>query len=191
MGIRGIADDGGVVNDYFGLSRATFPIMQSYVTTSVGALSADLLQRSIDATGSISGADTQKHCMAPDVRRALLAITENDRRYTHEYLMKPDPGTKVAKDWKAQLTFGGVPVYVDHFAPFGEWYGLDTSSWRRASMTDGEWADETGAVLTEVTGAVDTYKALYRIYENYYALNPNQSWVMRGITSNVVVAHTV
>jgi len=105
--------------------------------------------------------------------------------------MKPDAGTKIAGDYKASLTFGGVPVQCDPFAPFGEWYGLDTSSFRRASMTDGEWADETGAVLTQVTGAQDTYAATYRIYENFYALRPNQSFALRGLSTNVVVAQIV
>jgi len=191
MGIRGIVDAGAIVNGYFGLSRATFPILQAYVLTSAGAISADLIQRAIDVVGSVGQGKVTKHCMSYDTRRALLAIMENDRRYSHEYLMKPDAGTKIAKDYKATLTFGGIPVQCDHFAPFGEWYGLDTSSWRRASMADGEWADETGAVLTAVAGQLDTYEALYRIYENFYALQPNQSFAIRGITTNVIVAQTV
>jgi hypothetical protein len=191
MGIRGIVDNGGVVNDYFGQSRVTFPILQSYVLSSAGAISPDLIQRAIDTVGIVGQGRVTKHCMGFDTRRALLAIMENDRRYTHEYLMKPDAGTKIAKDYMSYLTFGGVPVYVDQFAPFGEWYGLDTSSFRRVSMTDGEWADETGAVLTEVTGSVDTYKALYRIYENYFALSPNQCFRISGINTNIVVAQVV
>jgi len=191
MGIRGIVDAGAVVNGYFGQSRTTFPILQSYVLTAAGPISADLIQRAIDTVGAVGQGKVSKHCMSYDTRRALLAIMENDRRYSHEYLMKPDAGTKVAGDYKATMTFGGVPVMCDHFAPFGEWYGLDTSSFRRASMTDGEWADETGAVLTGVAGAQDTYAATYRIYENFYALQPNQCFAIRGISTNVVVAQTV
>ena len=191
MGIRGIVDAGAVVNTYFGLSRSTFPILQAYVLTAAGPISADLIQRAIDQVGMIGQGKVSKHCMSYDTRRALLAIMENDRRYTQEYLMKPDAGTKIAGDYKASLTFGGVPVQCDPFAPFGEWYGLDTSSFRRASMTDGEWADETGAVLTQVAGAQDTYAATYRIYENFYALRPNQSFALRGLSTNVVVAQIV
>ena len=184
-------DAGAVINDYFGQSRVTFPILQSYVLTTTGALSADILYRAVDVAGSVGNAKITKHCMAPDVRRAFIAIMENDRRYTMEYLSKPDPGVKTGGDYKASLSFAGIPVVVDHWAPFGEWFGLDTRSFRRASMTDGEWADETGAVLTEVAGAVDTYKATYRIYENYFALRPNQSFRLAGIPSNVIVAQVV
>ena len=191
MGIRGIVDSGAVVNGYFGLSRATFPILQAYVLTANSALSADLIQRAIDTVGSVGQGDVQFHAMSYDTRRALLAIMENDRRYSHEYLMKPDPGTKIAGDYKASLTFGGKGVKCDHFAPFGEWYGIDNRSWRRAVLCEGEWADETGAVLTQVDGAVDTYEALYRIYENFYALKPNQSFRISGITTNVIVAQVV
>ena len=191
MGIRGIVDSGAVVNNFFGLSRVTFPILQAYVLSSAGALSADLLYRAIDVVGSQGQSNVQFHGMSYDTRRALLSIMENDRRYSHEYLMKPDAGTKVAGDYKASLTFGGTPIKCDHFAPYGEWYGIDNRSWRRASMTDGEWADETGAVLTEVAGSVDTYKATYRIYENYFAIRPNQSFRLSGLTTNVIVAHVV
>ena len=190
MGLTGMVDDGTFINSYFGLSRTTFPILQSTVISSVGALSADIIQRAIDVTAQIGRAKITKHCMHPSVRRAYMSLMENDRRYTQDRLMSPDAGTKAAKDpYESRLQFGGVDLYIDHFAPYGYWFGLDSRSATRYVMTDGEWADETGAVLTEVANAVDTYKGIYRIYENYALLQPNQCFRLDGISANIVVVH--
>ena len=190
MGLAGMVDDGTFINSYFGLSRTTFPILQSTVISSVGALSADVIQRAIDVVAQIGQGRIAYHCMHPSVRRAYMSLMENDRRYTQSNLMNPDAGTKAAKDpYNNELTFGGVPLRIDHYAPYGYWFGLDTKSFKRYVQTDGEWADETGAVLTEVSNQVDTYKGIYRIYENYAALNPNQWFRLDGISSNLIVVH--
>jgi hypothetical protein len=57
-------------------------------------------------------------------------------------------------------------------------------------MSDGEWADEDGAVLRAAT-AVDTWDATYRIYENFALLRPNQSFRLRAISTTFTVAHIV
>lgn len=190
MGLSGMVDDGTFINSYFGLSRTTFPILQSTVISSVGALSADVIQRAIDVTAQIGRGKTNYHIMHPSVRRAYLSLMENDRRYTQSHLRNPDAGTKAAADaYGNNLTFGGVPLEIDHFAPYGYWFGMDTGDCKRYVLADGEWADETGAILTEVSGSVDTYKAVYRIYENFANLQPNKSFRLDGISANVVVVH--
>ncbi len=190
MGMSGMVDDGTLVNSYFGLSRTTFPILQSLIISSVGALSADIIQRAIDVVAQLGRGIIKYHIMHPSTRRAYLTLMENDRRYTHEYLLKPDLGTKAAKDGsRGAVTFGGVPIEIDHFAPYGEWFGFDNRSAVRYVMADGEWVDEDGAILSRTAGAVDTFDAIYRIYENFALLQPNQSFKLTGITTNVVVVH--
>ena len=170
--------------------RTTFPILQSLVIATVGALSADVIQRAIDVAAQVGRGVIKYHIMHPSVRRSYLSIMENDRRYTSEYLLKPDAGTKAAKDpYENMLTFGGTPIEIDHFAPYGEWLGFDNRSATRFIMADGEWADETGAILRAVAGAVDTFDATYRIYENFFLGQPNQSFRLTGISTNIVVVH--
>lgn len=192
MGILGLIDDGTFVNTYFGLSRTAFPILQSTVINSVGSLSADILQRAYDVALQVGNCKTAYHLTHPNTRRAYLTIMEQDRRYTGPALRNPDAGTVAFKGGYAGggLAFGEVPIMVDPFCPFGMWFGLDNRSGVRYVMSDGEWADEDGAVLRAAT-AVDTWNATYRIYENYAMLRPNQSWRLADISTTFVIAHIV
>lgn len=70
MGMSGLVDDGTYLNLYFGLSRATFPILQSLVVSSVGALSADVIQRAIDVATTVGNAQIAYHLMHSSVVRA-------------------------------------------------------------------------------------------------------------------------
>ena len=191
MGFLGMIDNGTFVNSYFGLSRTQFPILQSVDINSVGALSADILQRAQDVTLQVGNCKTAYHLTHPDTRRAYLTIMEQDRRYTGPALRNPDAGTVAFKGgYNSGLAFGEVPIMVDPHCPYGMWFGFDNRSATRFVMSDGEWADEDGAVLRAAT-AVDTWDATYRIYENFALLRPNQSFRLRGINSTFVVAHIV
>lgn len=181
------------MNEYFGLSRTQFPILQSTDINSVGALSADVIQRAIDVSLQVGNSKVMCHLAHPDTRRAYLTIMELDRRYTGPALRNPDAGTAAAKgSYKDGIAFGEVPIYTDPFCPFGFWFGWDNRSSVRYVMSDGEWADEDGAVLRAVGNtAVDTWEAWYRIYENFANLRPNQSFRLRGINATFAIAHIV
>ena len=70
--------------------------------------------------------------------------------------------------------------------------------------TDWELGADLDVIDTGANGEIDasggtvygflvdspTYEALYRIYENFYALQPNQCFKLTGISTNIVVAHT-
>lgn len=193
MGFLGMIDNGTFVNSYFSLSRTAFPILQSVDINSVGALSADILQRAQDVTLQVGNCKTAYHMTHPDTRRAYLTIMENDRRYTGPALRNPDAGTVAFKGgYNSGLAFGEVPIMVDPHCPYGMWFGFDNRSAVRYVMSDGEWADEDGAVLRAVgSTAVDTWDATYRIYENFALLRPNQSFRLRGISTTFVIAHIV
>jgi hypothetical protein len=193
MGFLGMLDNGTFVNEYFGLSRTQFPILQSTDINSVGALSADVIQRAIDVALQVGNAKIKCHLMHPDTRRAYLTIMELDRRYTGPALRNPDAGTAAAAgSYKDGMSFGETPIYTDPFCPFGFWFGWDNRSSVRYVMSDGEWADEDGAVLRAVGNtAVDTWEAWYRIYENFANLRPNQSFRLRGVNTTFSIAHIV
>lgn len=191
MGMLGLIDNGTFVNSYFSQSRTAFPILQSTIITGVGGLSADILQRAQDVTLQVGNCKTAYHLTHPDTRRAYLTIMENDRRYTGPALRNPDLGTVAFKGgYNSGLAFGEVPIAVDPHCPYGFWFGFDNRSAVRYVMSDGEWADEDGAVLRAAT-AVDTWDATYRIYENFALLRPNQSFRLSGISTTFVIAHIV
>lgn len=192
MGLSGIVDNGTYVNLYFGLSRTSFPILNSTVITSVGALSADVIQRAIDVAMQIGNCQINFHLMHPSTVRAYLALAESDRRYMGADLKSPDVGTVAAKNtWNTGLNFGGTPLKRGLDAPYGTWFGVDTRSFVRFVADAGSWVDEDGAVLRRDVTAVDTFLGQYRIYENYAAFRPNQSFRLDGITTTVVAAHIV
>ena len=191
MGILGNIDDGTYRVDHFGLSRNTFPILQSFVVASAGALSADLLYRAIHVAYQQGKGRVSQHWMHPATLRAYIRLMELDRRYQGADLKRPDLGTAAAKpsEAKSGLDFGGVPIYMDFDAPYGIWFGLDNRSWTRYVMNPGSWIDEDGATLFRVDGAIDTFGAQYRIYEQFCVFNPNQSFRIDGIDTTVAVVH--
>lgn len=192
MGLTGLIDDGTYVNSYFGLSRTTFPVLRSTVIGSVGALSADVIQRAIDVVAQVGNAQIAFHLMHPSVVRAYLALAESDRRYMGADLKSPDVGTVAAKNtWNTGLNFGGVPLKRGIDAPYGTWFGVDNRSFVRYVADAGSWVDEDGAVLRRDVTAVDTFLGQYRIYENFAALRPNQSFRLDGVTSTVVAVHVI
>lgn len=194
MGAAGMFDNGGTVNTYFGLSRTTFPVLSSTLIPNIGGLSADIIQRAIDVVTQVGNGNITEHWVHPDTRRAYLTLMEQDRRYTAGQLMDPNAGTKVSKGGygrNSQLDFGSAPINIDPHCPYGEWFGLDMSCAKRYILEDGEWANETGEIFTEVSGQVDTYKATYRIYDNFAHLQPNQCFRLTGISSTFVMAHLI
>src|SRR5512146_1082537 len=192
MGLTGLVDDGTYLNGYFGLSRTSFPVLRSLVIGTVGALSADVIQRGIDVSMQVGNSQIAFHLMHPSTVRAYLALAEADRRYMGADLKSPDVGTVAAKNsWNTGLTFGGVPLKRGIDAPYGTWFGVDNRSFVRFTSDEGSWIDEDGAVLRRDTTAVDTFLGQYRIYENFCSLRPNQSFRLDGITTTVVVAHVI
>jgi hypothetical protein len=180
------------VNLYFGLSRASFPILNGTVISTVGALSADVIQRAIDVSMQIGNSQIAFHLMHPSVVRAYLALAEADRRYMGADLKSPDVGTVAAKNsWNTGLNYGGIPLKRGIDAPYGMWFGVDNKSFVRFVSDEGSWVDEDGAVLRRDTTAVDTFLAQYRIYENFAALRPNQSFRLDGITTSAMAVHVI
>ena len=189
-GLLGLVDDGTYLQTLHNVNRTTFPITQSTVISVSGALSADVIQRAIDLADQRGDGDTSDLIMHHSVRRAYLAMTENDRRYTAGDLSSPDAGTVAAK--RGRLTFGGIPIMEEKYAPYGMVFGVDRSGFSRYVLVPGEWADEDGSVLTRIgtgTSAIDAFEAYYRIWDEFHNDYANRSWRLDGVTANVVVAH--
>ena len=154
--------------------------------SSVGPLSADVLQRGLDVADQLGEAQIKHFIAHHSVRRAYLTMVDADRRYIGSDLLSPDAGTKAAK--MGDVTFGGIPWQVDKDAPYGMLFGFDPTTATRWVEVEGEWADDDGTILLRLTNA-DAYEARYRIFENYSLDRPASCVRWDGITSNVVVAH--
>lgn len=191
MGQAGMVDNGTYVNLYFGLSRTSFPILQATRIASVGALSADVIQRALDVSRMVGGGKTDEIWCHPNTRRAYLTIMEQDRRYMAAALMNPNAGTKAAGGYGTDdgLSFGTIPLKTDGDFPYGTMMGWDTSECKSVQQIEGEWANETGSMWRAVSGAVDTWEATWRSYKNYFYAQPNKAWRLEDISTSFVVAH--
>lgn len=190
MGLLGLVDDGTYVQTLHGINRTTYPLFQSTVIGSVGAISADVLQRGIDLADQRGDGDIDTLVMHHSVRRAYLAVTDSNRRYIGGDLSRPDLGTVAAK--KGRISFGGIEIMEEKHFPYGIVVGLDSSSCSRYVEVAGEWMDEDGAILARVgTGATleDSFEAVYRVWQNFHIEKPNTCFRLDGVTATVAVAH--
>lgn len=184
VGLLGLVDDGTYLATISGLSRSTYPQLNSYCSSSVGALSLDLIQQHFDIADQRGDGAIDYMACHHAVRRAYLTLLEADRRYTGADLNAPDGGTKAAKRGQ-YVTFSGVPMIEDKYAPYDMLFGVSKADMKRYVQIDGEWAEESGAILRQVTGK-DTWTAFYRLWENYHCSRPNANFRMAGISTSKV-----
>jgi hypothetical protein len=187
VGLLGLVDDGTYLDTISGLSRTTYPQLKSRVQSSVGALSLDAIQLNFDIADQIGDAEIDLLACHHAVRRAYLQLLEADRRYTDGNLSKPDGGTVAAKkrSSKSYVTFGDVPMVEDKYAPYDMLFGLDSRYMKKYVQIKGEWANDSGSILRQVSGT-DVWSAFYRIFENYHCSRPNTCFRMDGISTNKV-----
>lgn len=185
-GLLALIDDGTYLDTLNNVSRTTYPIFKSTVISSVGPLSADVLQRGLDVADQLGEGQISSLICHHSVRRAYLTMMDVDRRYMGGDLSSPDGGTKAAK--QKDITFGNIPWQTDKDAPYGMLFGADFSTATRWVEVEGEWADDDGTILLRLSNQ-DAYEARYRLFENYSLDRPASCVRWDGITANVVVAH--
>lgn len=188
MGLLGLIDDSTYINVLHNVNRTTYPIFKSQVFASVGALSADILQRGIDTAYELADGEISALLCHSSVRRAYVNLMEADRRYMAGSLRNPDLGTTAAK--QGELDFGGIPFMIDRDAPYGTIFGIDKNGATRWAEVEGEWADDDGTILMRLTN-VDAYEGRYRIFDNFSHDRPNSCVRWDGVTATVVVAHPI
>lgn len=179
MGLRGIVTDTDVdtialdddtntspaADGLQGLTVASYTwwkaIVDSHSSGRYGGqrqLEYTLMQKVFDKTESSVGTGTGPDLILTTkaIRREYYEMCARDRRIVNN--MTLDGG------WKA-LEFSGVPFTVDDDAIDGEIYFLTTSDLYIYRMSDYEWMQEDGAILSRVSG-YDAYEAvLFRYAE--------------------------
>lgn len=188
MGLLGLVDDGSYVSTLHNINRVSYPIFGSKVISSVGPLSADVIQRGIDVAAEVGDGEISDLIMHQSVRRAYINMMDGDRRYSGGDLSRPDAGTVAAK--RGKLAFGAIPILEEKYSPYGMIWGVDRSGFKRWTLVKGEWADEDGSVLSRVgsgSSATDTFEAFYRIWDNFSNDFPNRSFRLDGVNATVVV----
>lgn len=190
-GVMALFDDGTFRNNYFGVDRSIYDVYQTYVNSSTGTLSMDLMQRMADIQAQRLGGETSLLLGHHSVRRIYIRMTEADRRYSGVNLMRPDAGTVAFK--QGDLTVGEVPFKAIRSFPLRTLIGLDVqgSGLVVYGSEKGKWVDEDGPVFVRVgsgTSARDAFEAWYRRRLQYHARYPGKNWRLDGIDVTGFVA---
>lgn len=161
QGLKGIVSDadptvGGILVG--GISRATAgnEFWKANVLANAGIarkLTLDLMQQAWD-TAEEEGGEISLILTGRTQRRKYLALVKADGRFVNN--LKLDGG------WEA-LDYNGKPLVVDRHSLPGRMYFLDESTLALYRMSDVDWMNEDGAILSRVSGA-DAYEAVLFLY---------------------------
>jgi len=189
-GLMALVDDGTYRDNYFGVSRTTWPVYKSYVKAATGALSIDLLQQSADVVDQKLGGQIDVLVMHHSTRRLYLQLTESDRRYSGADLRKPDAGTVAFQ--QGDISMGEVPIKCIRDFPLDVIMLLDkkNSGFVKYESEKGKWVDEDGSVLVRVgTGSTgrDSFEAWYRVRKQYHCKFPGKSARLDGVTGQSLI----
>lgn len=184
-GMLALVDDGTYRNNYFGVDRSVYGTYQSYVKSSTGALSFDLLQQVSDVLDQRFGVGITDLVAHHGIRRLFLNMLETDRRYTGNDLKSPDGMTKSFK--QGDMTIGEVPMRVIRDWPLDIMALLNKgdSGWVCYQSEPGKWVDEDGSVLVRHgygSAGRDAFEAWYRMRKQFHVRYPGYNARLDGIT---------
>ena len=162
----GFISSGGPTADTLqGLSVTTYPWFKAQVLSASGGrytsqrqLTPSLMQQMFDRVELKAGKD-----IGPDV----IITTHAIRREYIDYMeaRRRDVNTMTLDGGWTGINYNGIPLMVDPDAIDGEMYFLTMKDLQLYRMSDYEWMEKDGAVLSRLTG-YDAYEAvLFRYAE--------------------------
>lgn len=172
-GMQTIVAGSGTV---FNVNPATVPSWVSYVAASVGSISDVKFESMIDNV-SIEGGEVPNLIITTDgVRRAYSATLTSQKRFADSLELKG--GFKALS-----VSAGGEPVALtwDRDCPAQTAFVVNTSHFMQFQMSDWNFADDDGAVLSRVSGE-DAFEAYLRKYHELATDKRNAHGIMTGIT---------
>jgi hypothetical protein len=168
-----------------GLAVGTYSWWQGQVFASSGgrhtsqrALTTELMQEAVDGVEAQLADDTGG-ALSPTIilttraiRRKYAEILKADKRFIDWKVM--DGGFKV-------LEFNGIPMAVDNDANDGDMYFLYEPSLALYRMSDMEWMEEDGNVLTKIAN-YDAYEAVLFCYQELGCSRRNVNAVLADLS---------
>lgn len=189
-GLNALIDDNTNRDNYFGILRSLFTGAKSYVVANTTALSTDLLQRIADVVYQKLGGKIDRIICHPSIRRVIIQLTEQDRRYSGASLMRPDPGTAAFK--QGDITMGEVPIQAIRSIGLAQLFMLDSKGcgMKRYVAEEGKWVDEDGSIWVRDgvgSNATDSFEAWYRRRQQYFMSSPGKCARADGITGQTLI----
>ncbi len=162
----------GAGTTYFGVNKATSPGINPVEKNLQDELTVDAMQEFFDSASLRAGIQPDMIVCSMKTRRQYLKQLELNRRNI-DYL-NLDGGFKT-------LSFNGIPVVGERFAPDGEMYFLNTSTLKLVQLNDWEWLEgENGSILNQLDRKA-VYTATLVKYANFVAAYPRGQGRLKGI----------
>lgn len=159
MGLEGIvsaSDPGsGALQN---LAVATYPWWKANMLTNAGtarSISETLLQTALDVVEQNSDGQVSAIYTTYGVRRAYQALLSAMKQFVNPMELKGG--------YKA-LDYNGLPIIADKDATAGKLKFVDESKLKVYRLSDLEWMDDDGSILSRVSGE-DAYEAVLYVYQ--------------------------
>jgi hypothetical protein len=129
-------------NVLYGLAKSAYPWLVPQLKAVGGEISENVLQEMIDLCETRTGSKINYIEGSLGVRRAYIDYLSANKSTVNTLDLKGG--------WTA-LSYNGIPFVGDKYVPTGTLDLLDLNDWAMYQMSDYEWLDADGAMLTRVT----------------------------------------
>lgn len=167
---------------YFGVNRATYPVLYGNRSSAAGTLTENILQLAFDNARQIGGGIIDAIFCDYGTRRTYSNLLTSLKRYPIEGIQSPQfaGGLTVSQDLRAQLgeglSFSGASVIPSRQAPPRKAFMLDTSSFHIYQQSEVEWVMNGDSILTPmVSVGLDAYRFVMFLDAQLYSEAPNRS----------------
>lgn len=175
MGLGGIVTNADPASGALqGLAVASYPVWKASVLTdsSNRAISESLMQTAIDTVSQAGDGEVSAIYTTFGVRRAYQALLTTDRQYVNTMDLKG--GAKA-------IAYDNMPIIADKNCPANKMYFIDENALKFYRLSDFDWMQEDGAVLSRVSGS-DAYEATMFLYSELGTSARNAHAVLDKIT---------
>ena len=179
MGLLGIVDSYTATTTYVqtlqSIDRSSNPVWDANVLDNGGtarALTGDLIQEAFDEVDITAGEEPNLILTTHETRRKYADLLMADRRFVN-YGATLDAG-------QGKLAYDNKPIAVDPCCTAGSMKGISTDHFAIHRMSDFDWMDKDGAILSRVSG-YDAYEAVLFLYAELGCDQPNANFDIRDI----------
>lgn len=158
MGLGGIVTNTDPASGALqGLAVATYPVWKASILANSGTprtISESLMQTAIDTVSQAGDGEVSAIYNTFGVRRAYQALLTTDRQYVNTMDLKG--GAKA-------IAYDNMPIIADKNCPANKMYFIDENALKFYRLSDFDWMQGDGAVLSRVSGS-DAYEATMFLY---------------------------
>lgn len=167
---------------YFGVNRATYPILYGNRYNAAAALTENLMQQAFDGARQIGGGIIDLIITDYATRRTYSNLLTSLKRYPLEGVAAPKfaGGIDVSQDLRTQLgeglSFSGATMIPSRQAPPKKMWLLDTDSWKLFQQSEIEWIMNGDSILHPLlVNSQDAYKFSLYYDAQLYCEAPNRN----------------